>query len=45
MTANDFTSDMQLSHRSAGRALDLDDNEIERAIREINAAIHKFDKR
>ncbi|MFT3760091.1 PP2C family protein-serine/threonine phosphatase [Thauera sp.] len=45
MSLDDFATEMELSSRGSGRLADLDEDEIERAIREINAAIHKFDKR
>ena len=45
MALNHFTTEIDLSSRSIGQLVDLDEDEIERAIREINAAIHKFDKR
>ena len=45
MALDDFATEMELSSRGSGRLVDLDEDEIERAIREINAAIHKFDKR
>jgi len=45
MALDDFATEMDLSSRSSERLVDLDEDEIERAIREINAAIHKFDKR
>jgi len=45
MALNDFATEMEHSCRGAARAAALDEDEIERAIREINAAIHKFDKR
>jgi len=44
MALNHFTTEIDLSSRSIGQLVDLDEDEIERAIREINAAIHKFDK-
>ena len=44
MALDDFATEMDLSSRGSG-AVDLDEDEIERAIREINAAINKFDKR
>ena len=45
MALNDFATELDLSSRGPAGAVDLDEDEIERAIREINAAIHKFDKR
>ena len=44
MALDDFATEMDLSSRGTA-AVDLDEDEIERAIREINAAINKFDKR
>ena len=45
MALNDFATEIDLSSRGSGSVADLDEDEIERAIREINAAIHRFDKR
>lgn len=44
MPLNDFTTRLDSPERGAGSGIELDDDEIERAIREINATIHKFDK-
>ena len=44
MALDDFATEMDLSSRGSA-AVDLDEDEIERAIREINAAINKLDKR
>ncbi len=45
MALNDFATEMDLSSRGSSGAADLDEDEIERAIREINAAIQKFGRR
>ncbi|MCK6408227.1 MAG: serine/threonine-protein phosphatase [Thauera sp.] len=45
MDLDDFESRLDLSGTGSGASGDLDEDEIERAIREINAAINKFDTR
>ncbi len=44
MPLNDFNTQLHSTSRGATGGTPLDEDEIERAIREINATIHKFDK-
>ena len=43
MDLDGFESRLDLSGTGSGAGGDLDEDDIERAIREINAAINKFD--
>ena len=45
MELDDFTTRLDMSSMGAGPAKDLDEDEIERAIREINETIRKFDQK
>ena len=45
MELDGFESRLDLSGTAPGATAELDEDEIERAIREINAAIQKFDSR
>ena len=45
MALDAFATQMDVGTASSTRVVDLDEDEIERAIREINDAISKFDKR
>ncbi len=45
MELDDFTTRLDMSSMGAGPAKDLDEDEIERAIREINETIRKFDEK
>jgi len=45
MELDGFESRLDLSGPGPTAVAELDEDEIERAIREINAAIHKFDSR
>ena len=45
MELDDFTTRLDMSSMGTGPASDLNEDEIERAIREINATIRKFDQK
>ena len=45
MELDDFTTRLDMSSMGKGPTQDLDEDEIERAIREINATIRKFDQK
>ena len=45
MELDGFESRLDLSGTAPGATAEFDEDEIERAIREINAAIHKIDSR
>jgi hypothetical protein len=45
MELDDFTTRLDMSAWARAPASDLNEDEIERAIREINAAIRKFDQK
>ena len=44
-STSDFTTRLDMSSMGTGPASDLNEDEIERAIREINATIRKFDQK